>query len=64
MKMVWKYMCSLDNEKHHNKQMLCDISFLQKDTIDLQGTMERLKASLAKEESNLMQLQEENGNFK
>lgn len=62
--MVWKYMCSLDNKKHHNKQMLCDISFLQKDKIDLQGTMERLKASLAEEESNLMQLQEENGNFK
>lgn len=64
MKMVWKYMCSLNNEKCHNKQMSCDISFLQTDKIDLQGNMERLKASFTEVESNLMQLQNENTNLK
>ncbi|XP_029694363.1 myosin-11-like [Takifugu rubripes] len=64
MKMVWKYMCSLNNEKRHTEQMSCDISFLQTDKIDLQGNMERLKASFTEVESNLMQLQKENTNLK
>lgn len=64
MKMVWKYICSLDNEKHHNEQMLCKINFLQTDKMDLQGNMERLKAFFTEVESNLMQLQKENRNLK
>lgn len=64
IKTVWKYMCSLNKEKHHNEQMLCDISFLQADKMDLQGNMDKLKASLNQMESELLQLQKENRNLK
>lgn len=64
MKMVWKYMCSVNDEKRHNEQMLCDIRFLQTDKIDLQGNKESLIASFTEMESNVMQLQKENRNLK
>lgn len=64
MKLVWKYKCSIDKEKHRNQQMLRDISFLQTDKMDLQETVDKLHISLSSLESELMQLQKENRNLK
>lgn len=64
IKLVWKYKCSMDREKHRNQQMSRDISFLQTDKMDLQETVEKQNNSLNNLESELMQLQKENRNLK